>query len=323
MLPRARERAAAGSGLQAAGSRESEQVSGAGIARTGAFGSTSGMKYRTALLLGLGVSVTGCFSDSWDEGSYSDSEIVFGINQAKDADGKVTTSVGYEHLDVRNHGWSTRGFVGRDRSCWAERLDERLGQPKVEGGVALFKGGTLPAGGLAVIANRGEDLTLDGPAWTSTSESLTFEARGFAMPEITPAKVRVPSLDLAIVAPADPAAEVPVALDQELEIGWTKPDPSASPENVVVSLVAVPEGQPEARGVELRCFFDRSAGTGRFPKNLMDRFVSLAGVAPGTPLKGKLRIATHRQLTIFADGGWTVYVVASVDQREQPFVLQR
>lgn len=281
------------------------------------------MKFPTALLLLVGAGSAGCLSDSWDHGSLSDSEIVFGINQKQSADGTITTSVGYEHLDVRSHGWSTRGFVSRDRSCWAERLDDRLGQPKVEGGVALFKGGALPAGGIAVIANRGDDLTLAGPAWTSVSDTLTFEARGFAMPEITPVRLAVPSLDLSIVAPADAAAEVPVRLDQELEIGWSMPDAISPRENIVAALVAVPEGQPDARGVELRCFFDRDAGKGLFPKRLMDRFVALAEGTPGGAVKGKLRIATHRQLTIFADGGWTVYVVASVDQREQPFVLQR
>lgn len=281
------------------------------------------MTYRIALLVVVSVGLAGCFGDGWEHRSYSDSEIVFGINQTKSADGKITTSVGYEHLDVRDHGWSTRGFVSRDRSCWAERLDDRLGQPKVEGGVALFKGGLLPAGGIAVIANRGDDLTFDGPAWSTTGEALTFEARGFAMPEIEPARLRVPSLDLAVLAPADAAAEVPVRLDQELEVSWTKPDANGVAENVVASLVAVPEGQPDSRGVELRCFFDRDAGTGHFPSKLMERFVSLAEGVPGGVVKGKLRIATHRQLTIFADGGWTVYVVASVDQREQPFVLQR
>jgi hypothetical protein len=281
------------------------------------------MKYPAVLLALASVGVAGCFSQSLDDYRLSDSEIVFGISQAKSADGKVTTSVGYEHLDVRNRGSHAHGIVTAERSCWAERLDDRLGQPKVAGGVALFQGGALPAGGIAVIANRGEDLTLDGPAWTSTSDALTFEARGFAMPDIERATLRVPSLDLAIVAPADPGAEVPVTLDQELEVAWTKPDASASSENVVASLVTVPEGQPEARGVEIRCFFDRQAGAGRFPRNLLERFVSLAGGAPGSALKGKLRVATHRQLTIFADGGWTVYVVASVDQREQPFVLQR
>jgi hypothetical protein len=286
------------------------------------------MKYRSCLfssLIAFAFSSVGCF-ESIEDYSYRDSEIVFGISQSKATDGKVTTSVGYEFLDVLDHGWSARGVVTRDRSCWAERLDDRLGQPHVEGGVAKFEGGLLPSGGVAVVANRAEDLTLDGPAWNAAGDAVTFEARGFAMPEIRPAKLVLPSLDLAIVTPADPAAEVSMPAATELEVAWTPPadgEPAKVPENVVASLVAAPEGQPEARGVEIRCFFDRKAGKGLFPKKLMDRFITLVGAQPGAPIKGKLRVATHRQLTIFADGGWTVYVVASVDQREQPFVLQR
>jgi len=269
------------------------------------------------------VGLTGCLAEPMDYGRRgSDSEIVFGIEQRKNADGKLVTAVGYEFLDVRNHGWSARGFVTSERSCWAERLDDRLGQPRVEGGVATFEGGLLPAGGIAVVANRTDELLLDAPAWKG-GELLTFEARGFAMPQIRPSKLLVPSLDLAITAPAAPTDATPelaVPAARELEISW---DAAALKENVVVSLVASPVGEPASRGVELRCFFDRSAGKGVFPQRMMDRFVSLVGPASSEPVKGKLHIATHRQLTIFADGGWTVYVVASVDQREQPFVLQR
>lgn len=269
------------------------------------------------------VTVTGCFAEPMGDYRHGgDSEIVFGIEQKKNTDGKLVTAVGYEFLDVRSHGWSARGFVTNDRSCWAERLDDRLGQPRVAGGVATFEGGLLPAGGIAVVANRADDLLFDAPAWKG-GEHLTFEARGFAMPQIRPSKILVPSLDLAItspVAPTDNAPELPVPAARELEITW---DGAALDENVVVSLVASPASEPAARGVELRCFFDRSAGKGVFPQGMMDRFVALLGQPSSEPVKGKLHIATHRQLTIFADGGWTVYVVASVDQREQPFVLQR
>jgi hypothetical protein len=283
------------------------------------------MTYRAAALLGLlsGVGVLGCMNDRFDHDRWDDSSIVFGIDQTRGADGKVTTSVGYEMLDLRDHGWSARGFTSADRSCWAERLDDRLGQPRVAGGVATFQGGLLPANGIAVVANRGDDLTLDGAAWTSAGETLTFASKGFAMPDIPPSPVVVPSLGLAIVTPADAAAEVPVRVDQELEVAWTPSDEAAPHENVVASLTAVPADQPNARGVELRCFFDRTAGTGRFPTRLLQRFATLVGTAPGATLKGKLHVATHRQLTIFADGGWTVYVVATAEQREQPFALPR
>ncbi len=282
------------------------------------------MKYRSAFFLVLCSSVVvACFDEDFDLDGRSNSSIVFGIDQTKSADGKVTTSVGYEMLDVRNHGWRARGVVTQDTSCWAERLDDRLGQPHVEGGVAKFGGGLLPPEGVAVVANRADDLTLDGPAWTKAGDTLTFEAQGFAMPDIKESKLLVPSQDLAILAPADAAAEVPVRLDQELEVGWTPSAKDAPAENVVASITAVPEGMPNARGVELRCFFDRTAGTGKFPKNMLERFATLVGAPEGTPVKGKLHFATHRQLTIFARGGWTVYVVATAEQREQPFALQR
>lgn len=282
------------------------------------------MKYRVALFgLLCGVGILGCMDERWEHDRDGGSSIVFGIDQTKNAEGKRTTSVGYEMLDLRDHGWSARGFTSADRSCWAERLDDRLGQPRVAGGVATFRGGLLPGNGIAVVANRADDLTLDGAAWTNAGETLTFTSKGFAMPDIPPSQVLVPSLDLAIVTPADAAAEVPVTIDQELEVGWTPSDESAPRESVVASLTAVPAVPPNARGVELRCFFDRSAGTGRFPTKLMDRFATLVGATPGTTVKGKLHIATHRQLTIFADGGWTVYVVATAEQREQPFALPR
>ena len=282
------------------------------------------MKSRAALFgLLCGAGALGCVEEHWDHDREGGSSIVFGIDQTKNAEGKLTTSVGYELLDLRDQGWSARGFTSADRSCWAERLDDRLGQPRVAGGVATFQGGLLPANGIAVVANRVDDLKLDGAAWTNVGESLTFEAKGFAMPDIPPSQVLVPSLDLAILTPADGAAEVPVKIDQELEVGWTPSDKSAPRESVVASLTAVPADQPNARGVELRCFFDRDAGIGRFPTKLVDRFAMLVGAAPGTTLKGKLHIATHRQLTIFADGGWTVYVVATAEQREQPFALPR
>jgi hypothetical protein len=284
------------------------------------------MKHRTAFFFVVtAASLTACFDEQMDGHSrrYDDSSIVFGIDQTKGADGAITTSVGYEMLDVRDKGWSARGFVSADRSCWAERLDDRLGQPRVEGGFAKFQGGLLPPEGVAVVANRAEDLTLPGPAWTNPGELLTFEAHGFAMPDIEPSRLVVPSLDLAIVSPADAAADVAIPAGQELEVGWTPSTDDGQHENVVVSLSAVPASEPDARGVELRCFFDRTAGTGRFPKNLTNRFVSLLRAAPGTAIKGKLHIATHRQLTIFARGGWTVYVVATAEQRAQPFTLQR
>jgi len=275
------------------------------------------------LTLGLAASLAGCEGDEYGPwGHRNDSEIVFGIAQKKNADGKLTTSVGYEFLDVLDSGWSAVGLVSRDRSCWAERLDGRLGRPRVEGGVATFEGGSLPANGIAVIANRDEDLVLDAPAWAGSGDRITFQAKGFAMPTIGPKTLSPPSTELALLAPADAAAEVAVNTSaNELEIAWTPAATAGKREGVVASLVAIPENAPDSRGVELRCFFDHDTGKGKLPQALVTRFAALVG-GSGV-IKGKLHVATHRQLTIHADGGWTVYVVASVDQREQPFALTR
>ena len=285
------------------------------------------MKLHAALgvvMLGLAAGAAGCEGDDHGRwGNRQDSEIVFGIAQKKDADGKLTTTVGYEFLDVLDSGWSAVGLVSRDRSCWAERLDGRLGQPHVEGGVATFEGGSLPPNGIAVIANRADDLVLDAPAWAGSGDRITFQAQGFAMPNIGPETLSPPSTELALLAPADPAADVAVDTSkQELAITWKPADTAGKREAVVASLVAIPEGSaPDSRGVELRCFFDHAAGTGSIPQALVTRFAALVGGSGA--IKGTLHIATHRQLTIHAKGGWLVYVVASVDQREQPFTLER
>jgi hypothetical protein len=142
------------------------------------------------------------------------------------------------------------------------------------------------------------------------------------MPDIEQQKLLVPSQQLTIMSP-DVTAEVPITSEQDFAIAWTPSDKNGPDENVVVSLNAVPDSMPNARGVELRCFYDRSMGNGKIPKLLLARFAGIIGNGntPGAPIKGKLRFATHRQLTIFAKGGWTVYVVATAEQREQPFTL--
>ena len=289
-------------------------------------------------LLG-GVTVSGCtISDHFYGSSARGSEIVFGIEQSKTTDGALQTSVGYEFLDVLNQGWSAVGLVNRDESCWAETLDDRTGKPQVAGGVATFVGGALPANGIAVVANRQDDLVLPAAGWTAGGSPLTFQANGFAMPDITPVTIYAPATDLAITSPADPAADIaltavvgddndygtrknPTASD--LTVTWAVDAETAGPrENVVASLTAIPASAPNSRGVELRCFFDRQAGSGTFPAALVSRFTKLVNNGDSlAAIKGKLQLATHRQITILADGGWTIYVVASADQRSQTFTL--
>jgi hypothetical protein len=282
-----------------------------------------------SLLASLAGGVAGCDDGGEHRGRhrhFDDNSIVFGLDQTRSADGKITTSVGYEMIDVLGHGSRARGVVTADSSCWAENLDDRLGQPHVEGGVAIFRGGLLPAQGVAVIANRPDDLTLDGPAWTNAGDPLTFESKGFVMPDVAPSTITMPSQTLPLTAPVDAAAEVALTAAQDFTVTWAASDAGAPSENVVVSLTALPAGAAgaagaaaNARGTELRCFFDRTAGTGTIPSQLVGRFHDLLGGAPA--IKGKLRIATHQQLTIFARGGWTVYVVATAEQRDQSFSL--
>lgn len=262
------------------------------------------------------------------------SEMVFGIEQSLGADGTTQTTVGYEYLDVLNQGWSAVGLVNRSESCWAEQLDDRIGSANVStGGVATFTGGALPANGIAVVANN-PDLTLRAPAWTAGGAPLTFQANGFAMPGITPVTIYAPATTLTVTSPADPAADVaftapvygrqsyPQQDDPTLTLTWNVDPETAGPrENVVASLTAVPANAPNSRGVELRCFWDRQAGTGTFPLDLVSRFVTLVNGSSATAFTGKLLLATHRQVTILADGGWTVYVVATADQRQQSFTL--
>jgi hypothetical protein len=293
------------------------------------------MKYRSSLsflLLGAALStgLVGCDDGGdhrHDGRHFDDNSIVFGVDQTKGADGKITSSFGYEMIDVLGHGSIARGVVTADLSCWAENLDDRLGQPHVDGGVAVFRGGLLPAEGVAVVANRTDELKLDGAAWTNPGDPLTFESKGFVMPDVAPSTITMPSQDLALTSPADAAAEVPVTTGQDLTFTWTPSDPAAPHENVVVSLNTVPVATPNARGPELRCFFDRTAGMGHIPSRLVSRFFTLAGGQAGTvsasnpAIKGTLHVATHSQLTIFAKGGWTVYVVATAEQRDQPFSL--
>ncbi|MDB4946711.1 MAG: hypothetical protein JWP97_6245 [Labilithrix sp.] len=249
---------------------------------------------------------------------------MFGIEQSKAADGSLQTTVGYEYLDLLNHGWNTVGLVGRSASCYAERLDERIGRAHAEGGVATFQGGALPDKGIAVLANN-DDLVMPAAAWRTGGAPLTFAAKGFAMPEISPATVYAPEADLTLTSPADAAAEVTLDVKNKtpVTITWDVTAPTDGPrESVVASFVAIPPGTTGQRGAELRCFFDRQKGSGTFPDELVEYFGELVGTG-SEPVKGTLHIATHRQLTIYADGGWVVYVVATADQREQPFTLVR
>lgn len=251
------------------------------------------------LLVGL------CGCGEYEPVPYGESSIVFGMEQSKGADGKVTTIAGYELLELGGRGWYTRGFVARDKACWIEKLDGRLGRPRFEGGSASFRGGRLPNEGLVVQANQNDDTKFDGAAWAA-GERLRFQANGFAMPDIGPYEIPGPAAELEITAPA---ADVSVAVKDDFVVTWT---PGAVPvkERVVVVL--------GVETTEVRCFFDRAQGTGKIPRELIAALPPTNETTPGT-----LQIATHQQLTVIAPGSWVVYIVASVLQRRQGFTHVR
>ncbi len=247
---------------------------------------------------------------------YDESGIVFGISQAIDpASGKTTTRAGYEYLELaRKGGWSTTlRREGDDGVCIYEELDRRVGRPNVgDGGRARWSGGALPPGGLVVNANE-EDAKLDGAAFAPGS-TLSFAVDfGFAIPDIPPVPVAAPRSELAIVAPA--AGELTVDPATGLAFEWSAGRTEDHPSRVMVALETEDADGQGGRRNEVRCFFDEEDGRGAIPSAFVER---LGG--PGT--KGVVQIASHRQVTVFARGGWTVYVVGAIVHREQPFVLK-
>lgn len=248
---------------------------------------------------------------------YDDNQIVFGISQSVDADtGETVTTAGYDLLELGRSGWRTTGWIDRDRSCWVESLDRRLGRPIVEGGAATFRGGLLPPEGLTVTAataaggDPGDPELRGSPGWR-TGDVLTFDARGFAMPRVEGLQMRAPSTDLEITEP--PAGELTIDKAADLPVAWSLGERGR--ERVVVSLEIEAE---EGRGHQLRCFFDRFDGQSTIPASLLARLAAAAGEGPH---KGHLHMGTHRQVTVQSAGGWVIYVVASVVTREQPFTM--
>lgn len=268
---------------------------------------------RVALLPLLACALAGCSSESsW---GYEPNEIVFGIRQSLPTDaGTVETVAGYDLIGLGGRGSAPLGLVDRGRSCWVEDLEARLGQPRVEGGVARFQGGRLPVGGLAILGSDGtreSETTFPSAGWSGPSDVLAFDARGFAMPDVGPVRLTAPSTSLALTEPAASGdVAVPAA---DLTVRWEASTPAVG-ESVMVTFEAEPQGE---RRLQARCFFERSAGSGVVPSSVT-RVLARGAKAP---VRGVFRVATHRQVTVFSKGGWIVYVVAVADQRLQPFVL--
>lgn len=235
-----------------------------------------------------------------------DSEIVFGIGIATTPDGKTVTSAGWDILSLGGKGSSLTILADRDRECILEDLSTRLGQPRVDRGTATFRGGKLSADGLAIQANQVDEPHVDGPGW-ATGDVLTFQSTGFAAPDIGPTRIAAASAELALKTPAlDGTSPLTVARDADFEVTW---DPGVSPPPERVVVVLDTDGQQE-----IRCFFDRAAGSGKVPHDLFAKLPPMA--------KGTLDVKTQRQAAGLAGGdAWTVYVVTTVQHREQSFVL--
>lgn len=267
--------------------------------------------------LGVACAVTACGDGHPYHGYGDDSSIVFGISQKLDGTGKVTeTRAGYEFLELANKtGWETHVIYDGKSTCIFERLEKRLGKPRVESGAASFSGGALPSNGIAIPANSDDIVQKDTAGW-KTNDTLFFEASGFAMPTIRPQRMTAPAAELQITAPAADA-ELAIRASEDFTVSWTVVDEKV-PSRVMVALETE---EPDGRAGEVRCFFNANEPTGIVPKLWLTRLLS--SVAPEQPIKGKVQIATHRQLTLYARGGWTIYVVATTLHREQAFTMPR
>jgi hypothetical protein len=272
------------------------------------------MRTRVFVLLGLAASaaLVACGPDHHGYGYGSGSGIVFGISQSIDpASGETTTRAGYEYLELaRKGGWATTIADAGDGVCIFEELDRRVGRPHVgDGGRARFSGGSLPREGLIVNANE-EEPRHAGAAFEPAG-ALVFDVdHGFGLPNISPIALPAPRTQLEVLAP-EPGE---LALDPSVDLGFewdALVDILDHPSRVMVALETE---EPDGRGKEVRCFYDDADGRGVIPS----RFISQLG---GSGTKGVVQVATHRQVNIYARGGWTVYVVGAVYHREQPFML--
>lgn len=269
------------------------------------------------------VAALGCGCGDYEDYSYGENEIVFGINQrtVKASEGeKKEITAGYEYLRLANKGgwgpWVFRDGDG-EGTCYFERFDDRLGKPHVESGAATFAGGKLPSpGGLQILANQPDLSKLEGAGWQD-GDILTFDVSGFAMPPISTTMMYAPrgSLDVKTITPALPegATELSLKASDSVAVTWA-PVTEGPRSKVVVSLETDDEG---GHGSQVRCFGSADSGSAIIPSHWVARLFST--VDPSAPITGHLEIASHRQVTIYARGSWIVYVVATTLHREQTF----
>ncbi|MBN9161298.1 MAG: hypothetical protein BGO98_33655 [Myxococcales bacterium 68-20] len=278
------------------------------------------------LLIGsvLMMFVAGC--GDYEDGyyRYGANEIVFGIRQRIDpASGESSVTASYEFLGLADKGgWATSVFRDGDGdgTCYFERYDNRLGQPHVESGVATWVGGKLPAAGLQVLANQPEPTQLAGAGW-ATDDLLSFDVSGFAMPRLQTVTMKAPRTELEITAIspalAEGATETSLAPTNDVGVTWT-PTSRDGWTRVMVTLETDEEGNP---GGGVRCFGSSTSGSVVIPAKWVARLFS--SVDPAKPIKGRISVASHRQITYLARGSWTAYIVATTLHREQPFTGSR
>jgi hypothetical protein len=271
---------------------------------------------RLLLLAPAIACIVAACGDGYPQRGYDDNSIVFGISQKKDASGKVETRAGYEFLELANKtGWETHVLFDDNATCIFERLEKRLGKPRVESGAASFTGAALPTNGVAIPANSDDIVVQEGSGW-KTNDVLFFEASGFAMPTVPPQRMRAPAAELTISAPP-PEGELTIKASEDFTVSWT----AAAEEFPSKVMVALETEEPDGRSGEVRCFYNASESSGVVPKLWLTRLLS--SIPAEQPIKGKVQIATHRQLTLYARGAWTIYVVATTMHREQPFSMPR
>jgi hypothetical protein len=246
--------------------------------------------------------------------------------------------------------------------CYFERFDHRIGKPHVESGAASFTGGQLPASGLQILAN-GAAVTESGPAWTDGQtltfevagfamppiRTLTFHAPSttLAITSISPAAAPSstdagppatdagpPATDAGASgdggAPEDAGAsadagstastpsDLVIRSTDDVKVTWTPTDGLPHHADVLVALVTEEANGPSG---EVRCFGSGASGSAVIPSLWVGQLFS--AVAPGSPVKGHLEVATHAQVTTRGRGDWTVYVVATSAQRELTFTGSR
>lgn len=272
------------------------------------------MRRSTSLLVLLATVLAGCADV--DPAENAANEIVFGVSQRLGADGAPQAEADYAYLGIAGqpNGGILQVFAAgaREGTCYFERFDPSVARAPSDPGRAVFSGGSLPAGGLAVAANQAGATELAGAGWAS-GDRLRFQVSGFALPPLPEVVLPAPVVSLGPIAVA-PGGGV-VAADDDVAVTWTPSAAAAS--RIMVALDTETAGTRS----QLRCFTGGSAGSLVVPHAWVARlFDSLPGDAAIT---GHLRVATHEQVTVVAPGNWNVYVVATTVQHDLAFTGTR